>query len=85
MKYLRSGVDLRLQNADVGHIAVLLAVIQTVALPTGQARREPLIGFEWPEMNPGHSEVLLRKTLVRRVRRRRFAPSVVGYGFYAPA
>ena len=43
-KYLRFGVDLGLQYADVGHVAVLLAVVQAVALPTGQARREP---FYW--------------------------------------
>ena len=34
-------VDLRLEYADVRHIAVLLGVIQPVALPTAQARREP--------------------------------------------
>ena len=34
-------VDLRLEHTDVRHIAVLLGVIQPVALPTAQARREP--------------------------------------------
>ena len=34
-------VDLRLEYADVRHIAVLLGVIQPVALPAAQARREP--------------------------------------------
>ena len=34
-------VDLRLEHADVRHIAVLLGVIQPAALPTAQARREP--------------------------------------------
>ncbi len=48
--------------------------------PPGWPGGSPWIGLERPGMNPVRSEVLLRKTLVRRIRRRRSAPSVVVSG-----